>query len=129
MISIPASLPDDETLRRGLASILDTDDTGKRRTGVSLLGRENNEYSSTYPSEIVDCQMEDGRILRLYCKYSNEKAPKGQRKGIVHEALVYQGVLKGSTSTTPRYYGVYNDLQKGNKWLVVEHMIMHSGRS
>jgi len=122
MISIPTSLPDDETLRRGLASILGTDDTGNRQPGFSVLGREYNEYSSTYPSEIVSCRMEDGRMLHLHCKYSKELELKGHRKGIIHEARVYQHILQESTSKTPRYYGIYNDLRQGNTWLVLEHI-------
>jgi len=122
MISEPTSLPDDEALRRGLASILSTGDSGYRQLRFSVLGREYNEYSSTYPSEVVNCLLEDGRMLHLHCKYSKELEHQGHRKGIMHEARVYQDILQESTSTTPGYYGIYNDLGKGNTWLVVEHI-------
>jgi len=122
MISTPTSLPDNETLHRGLASILSSGDSGNRQPGFSVLGREYNEYSSTYPSEVVKCLMEDGSMLHLHCKYSKEQEHKGHRKGIIHEARVYQDILQESASHTPRYYGIYNDLRKGNTWLVLEHI-------
>lgn len=119
--SMPTSLPDNETLHHGLTRVLYVGDTGSS-SDFKVLDREFNEHSSTYPSEIVRCQMEDGRILQLHCKYSIRERVKGHRKGIIHESRVYKHILQNSECETPQYYGTYNDIQNGDTWLVLEHI-------
>ncbi len=120
--SSPTPLPDDETLHCGLASILCTADTGICQSDFHVLRREYNQHSSTYPSETVKCQMQNGRILHLHCKYSNEHRLKRHRNGLLYEARVYKQILQGLSSKTPHYYGIYNDSRIGTTWLVLEHI-------
>ena len=133
MDSRNSSLPDDRTLQRGLCSIMDETVNADVSSNIRLVNREPNESSSTYPSEVVTCHTNDGRQLRLHCKYS--KARKADRhlrvspgsairprKGTGHEARVYQEVLQPSASTTPSYYGTFHDSTTDLTCLVLEHI-------
>jgi hypothetical protein len=104
-------------LASGLASVF-----GRGR--VKLIGREPNAYASYYPSEIVNCQLEDGSELKLLVKYAvapNQK-DRGHRIGLEYEAEVYRQVLEPLKVSAPKLYGTYTDKATGRTWLVLEYL-------
>jgi hypothetical protein len=112
-------LPSLQTLAVGLASVL--------RSQVTILDRQPNTYASTFPSEIVRCQLGNGRRLRFLCKYGADHSTSlsgitGHKGGVPYEAAVYRHVLRTSRATTPTFYGAYRDLETGGTWLILEYL-------
>ena len=117
----PSDFPDLQTLSAGLTTVLGDNGFTDQTT---ILGRRPNIHASTFPSEIVRCQLADGRKLRLFCKYEAGRTHSvyGHRGDISYEALVYRNVLGPSKVTTPRFYGEYADVSTGGKWLVLDYL-------
>ena len=42
------------------------------KPGRTILDRQPNTYTSTFPSEIVRCRSAMGRELRFFCKYGGD---------------------------------------------------------
>jgi hypothetical protein len=120
--NLQAQLPNDNELQRGLSSINIA--TGREHdwSQIRLISREFSESSSSYPSEIVNCQTDEGRHLRLFCKYSITDHTDGHRKGIIHESNVYGEVLQSYDSTTPAYFGIFKAPKAECRCLVLEHV-------
>jgi thiamine kinase-like enzyme len=90
---------------------------------VIILSRESNDYATTFPSEIVTCQLADGSELQLLCKYSagfNHNS-YGHRGGVSYEADIYRHVLQKVQVTTPLFYGAHQDAVTGEIWLILEY--------
>ena len=109
-------LPNLQILSAGLTSVL--------RSQVTILDRQPNVYSSTFPSEIVRCWVDDGSELRLFCKYAAHHSDNacGHRGGVAYEAAVYRHLLQPSPVSTPTLYGAYTDVSTGDTWLVLEYI-------
>jgi hypothetical protein len=120
MSSVATSrLPNLQDLTVGLTSVL--------RSQVAILDRQPNIYTATFPSEIVRCQLGDGRELRLSCKYGTDhgtplSAITRHKGGVPYEAAVYRHVLRTSRATTPTFYGAYSDVNTGHTWLILEYL-------
>lgn len=114
-------LPDLETLAHSFDTIFNENNSPKHR--VTILAREPNPRTSTYPSEVVTCQLADGSELRLLCKYAAGRSHNayGHRGGVTYEAKVYRHVLQPLPVSAPRSYGTYNDAISGEMWLIIEY--------
>src|SRR5207302_700272 len=67
-LKTPASLlPDSQTLTLRLASALGPD--ADKQRSVRILSRTLPPFMSTFPNEIVTCQLPDGRKRRVFIKY------------------------------------------------------------
>jgi hypothetical protein len=79
---------------------------------------------STFPSEIVTCELSDGRLLRFFCKYEAGRSHKGHghRAGVAYEADVYRQILQPLPVSTPRYFGAFNDESIGGHCMVLEYL-------
>ena len=112
-------LPNLRNLVVGLASVL--------KSRVTVLGRQPNTHTSTFPSEIVSCRLGSGRELRLLCKYGADHRTSlsgitGHKGGVPYEAAVYHNVLLTPRTTTPEFYGAYTDGETGDTWLILEYL-------
>jgi hypothetical protein len=120
MSSVACSgLPNLRDLAVGLTSVL--------RSQATILDRQPNTYASTFPSEIVRCQLGNGRELRLLCKYGADHSTSlsgrtGHKGGVPYEAAAYRHVLRTSRATTPKFYGAYEDVESGDTWLILEYL-------
>jgi len=81
-----------------------------------------NVFCSTYASEIIRCQLQSKKDLLIHTKYSSEVEPWGHHRGIEYEGMVYESVLRNIEVTSPKFYGVYKDIEDANDWLLIEHI-------
>jgi aminoglycoside phosphotransferase (APT) family kinase protein len=117
-----ASLTDD-ALAEGLATVLS--DSQRVDGTVRILERAPHENMSSYPSEVVKCELADASQVQLFCKYSaavKNHLEFGHRGGIEREAAVYRHVLSGGSSSVPRFYGTFDDEASGTTCLVIENL-------
>jgi len=117
-----SEFPDAASLTAGLTSVLS--ETISALCPVTVLHREAHVYRSTFPSEVVTCRLNDGRTLRLFCKYSGGLSYEshGHRGGVAYEAEVYRRVLGQSGNSLPRFFGTYADVTRGQTWLIIEYV-------
>lgn len=110
--------PSMQTLEKRLSELLIND----QPTGVAIVDRQKNVYSSTFPSEIVTCRTSDGSLLKLLCKcVSNRPEPIDPRPiKPLYEIDVYRYVLTPLPLTAPRFYGAWSDDSSGAVWLIIE---------
>jgi hypothetical protein len=113
--------PDLQTLTENISSTLSNDCSPNEQ--VSILAREPNSLASTFPSEIVTCQLADGSELRVICKYSVERSYNtyGHQNGLSYEAKVYRHVLQPLQISSPKYYGAHQNSISGETWLILEY--------
>src|ERR1043165_8330290 len=116
MADLAEQLPDLPALTAGLSSVMGG--------AVTVLNRDEHEYESTYPSEVVTCRCPDGIERKVLCKYSAQRDHQsyGHRGGIRYEAQVYRRVLAPVTLSAPRCYGTYDDPASGWTWLILEYI-------
>ena len=86
-----------------------------------VLNRRSNAYTSTSPTEIVTCQLDDGREIQLLCKRPGrvEHRAFGHRGDLAYEASVYREVLAASGFSAPHFYG---ETTGDDHTLVIEFM-------
>ncbi len=121
MSGLRVGLPSARTLEEGLRAVLANGGVGGR---VAVVARSPNVYSSTAPSEIVRCRLDDGRHLKLLCKYSLGPGGNsfGHRGGGLYEATVYQRVLQPLGASVPVLHGVHVDPATRSTWLVLDYV-------
>src|SRR5919112_652571 len=139
MSSMASSLlPNLQTVTVGLTSVLRSH--GSTNGKLTVLDRQPNIYTSTFPSEIVTCQFDDdNRELQLLCKYGADYSTSrdgrtsnvfGHKGGVPYEAAVYRHVLQSSLVSVPissrvsvpTFYGAYKDATTGDTWLILEYL-------
>src|SRR5438105_9776375 len=88
-LKTPASLlPDSQTLTLRLASALGPD--ADKQRSVRILSRTLPPFMSTFPNEIVTCQLPDGRKRRVFIKYqAGQRDRKSTRLNSSHEWISY----------------------------------------
>ena len=122
MPTSPVRFPDSQTLAR----MLETSFGDSRLSGdqLTILARESNPRTSTYPSEVLICRLPDGREIRLLCKYAGgrDHTAYGHRAGVAYEAEVYRSVLQPLPVSAPAFYGLHNDETTGEAWLILEYL-------
>jgi aminoglycoside phosphotransferase (APT) family kinase protein len=91
---------------------------------LEVFDRRQNRYSSTFPSEIVECVLDTGETRSVLCKYSGgiQYKKTSHSRGVEYEADVYRYVLQPGGAPTVAFYGSYEDGETGWTWLVVEHL-------
>src|SRR2546427_811091 len=113
-------LPDPRTLSARLTLALN----GNEAAHVTVLERQRPRYMSTFPNEIVTCQLADGTRRRLFCKYEagQEHDAFGHRGGLAYEAEVYRRILRPLGAFRPAFIGAHADGLQGGTWLMLEHL-------
>jgi len=97
---------------------------------LTIVDRQPAVYVSSFSSEVVTCRLNDGRELRLFCKYGSVwkyayrliHCAHGHRRGVAYEAEVYRSVLQPLQVSTPYFYGAYTDATSGQTWLILEYL-------
>lgn len=132
MTNSSIQLPDLQRLTNYINALIYRDANSADRLIITARGK--NIYTSTYPSEILTCQLADGSELLMLCKYSigYDHNMYGHRGGIPYEAEVYRQVLQQVPVPTPHFYGVYENTQENETLLIIEFFkdtlsIKHAG--
>src|SRR5258706_8936734 len=112
-----SGLPKTDALTKGLTSALQGEDLGRR--SLTLLGREPTPYATTFPCEIVTCQIGRGKPRRLFCKYTAgiDYTGHGHRGGGGHEIATYRHILAQTNKFRPKFYGGYKKFKKDPDWV------------
>jgi len=127
----PGATPDLDTLSTGLGAAVA--ESGVLAGELSVIARQPNIYTSTFPSEIITCRVGNGATIRMLCKYSavagNESY--GIRGGVEYEADVYRHLLQSLDLSCPTLYGIYRESANKRTGLVMEYLadsvrIIHS---
>ena len=108
----------DDRLSRGLRSM---EPRGIARV-IDVLDLEPNPFSSTFPSEIVRCALDDGVERRLFVKryIPGIHDGDGYWGGGPYEARIYDDVLVAHDLGTPAYFGSWSDPRTGDTFLAME---------
>jgi thiamine kinase-like enzyme len=116
------SIPDIHILTTGLNSVFDQFSFGKG--GGQILNRQQNIYSSSFPSEIIRYRLESGQVLPLFIKYDCESSHTGHGywHGVSYEATIYQRVLQSLPISIPQYYGTFANPASNQTSLVLKYM-------
>jgi hypothetical protein len=117
----PRLLPDLATLTKRLtAGLCSAAGNGRR---VRILKRTAPPYMSTFPNEIVTCQLAGGRKRRVFIKYEAGQSHQafGHRGKIAYEAEVYQRVLQTLSEFRPKWLGAHTDPRTGETALFLEY--------
>ncbi|MEO7251006.1 MAG: aminoglycoside phosphotransferase family protein [Arenimonas sp.] len=112
----PREVPTDDALASALI--------GACGTGVQLLSRQQNAYSSTFVSEILDARWPGGTVRRLLAKYEFNRFEDvgGHRGGPAYESRVYSSVLPSVDLTRPAFHGALDRGSEGGTWLFLEFL-------
>ncbi|MEO7251008.1 MAG: phosphotransferase [Arenimonas sp.] len=89
---------------------------------VSILARRPNGWASTFPSDVITCQLTSGEEHELLCKYGSGALVRrayGHRRGPGYEAHVYQRVLQPLSLSSPRFFGAYAPPDSGETWIMI----------
>ncbi|MFM9058061.1 MAG: phosphotransferase [Planctomycetaceae bacterium] len=115
----PGSPPARAALRRGLEQVLARETAA--RGPFRITSRRPSPRSSTYLAEIVRVRFADGTSERLLCKYSSgvDLDPASPHRGLVHEAEVYERVLRDAPLSLPHVWGSFHDPGTGDFALVM----------
>ena len=122
-LKTPASLlPDAETLTARLSSAFNGADSCVEP--VRILDRKLPQMMSTFPNEVVTCQLPDGRKRRVFIKYEagHRHDSFGHRGGVAYEAEVYRRLLQPLSDFRPKCLGAPADPNAGKTWLVLEYV-------
>lgn len=116
------ALPTDAQLLLGLREVFANDATGRHL--VRLIGRRRLVVASTFPAEVVTCQLSNGQEPRLFCKYASgsERPARGPRGGVAYEAALYRDLLSLLDVTVPDYFGSYTAPESNDCWLILEFL-------
>lgn len=90
---------------------------------ITILNREPNSLASTFPSEIITCQLSGGRQLKILCKYAVGRINNthGHQNGLSYEADVYRYLLQSLPISSPALLGVYLNQVHDELWLILEY--------
>lgn len=115
-----SSLPDIITLQNELRAEFRA--SGAASDTFAIVGREPNEYGSTYPSEILSLSFDGQPPIRLLCKYEagRRESEDGHRRGIGYELAVYRTLLGPLGVTVPRLYAGYADEVDYQSWMAIQ---------
>src|SRR5437867_1136369 len=105
----PSLLPDLKTLTVRLTAALNGDNsTGEP---VRVLERKFPRMMSTFPNEVVRCQLADGSQREVFLKYEAGHSHNsfGHRGGVAYEAEVYRRVLQPIPDFRPQCLGAHTD--------------------
>jgi hypothetical protein len=114
-------LPDLPTLTNWLTAGLDA--AASEGRPVRILKRTLPHFMSTFPNEIITCQLHDGRRRRVFIKYGAGRSHDcfGHRGDIPYEAEVYRRVLRGLPDFRPKCLGAHTNPETGDTTLFLEY--------
>ncbi len=117
-----SKFPDLESLTCGLSQVLNA--KGIAVGNATVLDRQPNLYTSTYPSEIVTCRMPDESTVQVFCKYESggENKSNPNRGDLGYESEVYRYVLLPLRVSSPVFYGLHKDKMTGTRWMILEYL-------
>ena len=115
-------LPETDTLKSYLSDLIIRDNLSEKL--IEIISRKTSDYTSTFPIEIVTCQLNDGQIIKLFCKYLGGMGPNnfGHKGGVEYESKVYNKVLKDVSLPKPKYYGTCYFPNNDETLLVLEYL-------
>jgi len=122
-LKTPVSLlPDQQTLTLQLSAALCGD--GHERQPVTVLKRSLPPFMSTFPNEIITCQLPNGRRRRVFAKYQAGRSHEsyGHRGDIPYETEVYRRVLQPLPEFRPKCLGAHADPRTGEVSLFLEYL-------
>jgi len=122
-LKTPVSLlPDQQTLTLRLSAALRSKGHGQQP--VRVLRRSLPPFMSTFPNEIVTCQLANGRKRRVFAKYQAGQSHEsyGHRGDIPYETEVYRRILQPLPEFRPRCLGAYTDALTGEVSLFLEYL-------
>src|SRR2546426_6924051 len=122
-LKTPSSLlPDVETLSACLTSAFNGDDSCGH--AVRILDRKLPQMMSTFPNEVVTCQLADGSKGRVFIKYEADRSHDsfGHRGGVAYEAEVYRRLLQPLPDFYPKCLGAPTDPNTGKTWLILQYV-------
>ena len=122
-LKTPVSLlPDQQTLTLRLSAALRSKGHGQQP--VRVLRRSLPPFMSTFPNEIVTCQLANGRKQRVFAKYQAGQSHEsyGHRGDIPYETEVYRRILQPLPEFRPRCLGAYTDALTGEVSLFLEYL-------
>lgn len=90
---------------------------------IQLFSRQHSIYSSTFPSEIIKCKI-DNRNYSFLFKYLDgiDNTFFGHRGAVTYEAQVYKEILRSIPLTTPAFYGLCKQGNTDNVLMVIEYL-------
>lgn len=117
-----ATISEHDTLATALGSAIA--ENGMPANQLTVVSRQPNVYTSTFPSEIITCLLGNNKALKLLCKYSAEAGNEayGARRGVEYEADVYRELLRGLEVTCADFYGIYQDASNRRNGLLLEYL-------
>ena len=121
VLKTPVSLlPDHQTLTLRLSAALGTNG----QEPVRVLNRSLPPFMSTFPNEIVTCELANGRRRRVFVKYQAGQSHDsyGHRGDIPYETEVYRRILQPLPEFRPRCLGAYTDPRTGEVSLFLEYL-------
>lgn len=92
---------------------------------IKIIDRQVNIHMSTFNSEIVTCQFPGEKIVKLFCKHSDNKnviVSYGHRRQVGYEGDVYRLLLQKTKMTSALFYGTYTDPVNESSWLFLEYI-------
>lgn len=94
------------------------------RASVRILRRDSNAYSTTFPTEVVTCELNRSSGVRLFCKHFHFDAGHTHRENSssVYEIDIYRHLLRYSESSLPGFHGAWIDETTGEALLVLEFL-------
>jgi|ERR1051326_121064 hypothetical protein len=112
--------PDRTALAAGLTAVFSGN--GNDHGRLERMRRLANAYASTFPSEIVRCDFQDGTKLRVLCKHQTGSHYDGHGHwgGLEYEAMIYREILQGSSFSAPKFYGAL--AENNHSLLVIEYL-------
>ena len=115
-------LPDLATLTLRLAAALYRNGTQARP--VRVLRRDLPPFMSTFPNEIVTCQLPNGRKRRVFVKYQAGQSHDsyGHRGDLSYETEVYRRLLQPLPEFKPKCLGAHTDPNTGAISLFLEYV-------
>ncbi len=90
---------------------------------LRIVSRRANEYSSTFPSDVIECELGDGSTQRVHAKFQNGRHHRdhGHRRDLSYEAWVYEAIVEAVGLTAPKWLGTHVEAEN-DVWLFIEHL-------
>lgn len=99
-----STLPGTELLEHHLSKLFSKNGA---RENVKVISRSAFKGSSTFPTEIINCKLTDGKVLTLFGKYLAGLGPNnhGHRGGVEYEIKIYDEVLRNLSLPKASFWG------------------------
>lgn len=99
-----STLPNTELLADHLSKLFCANGAEKK---VQIISRSAFKGSSTFPAEIINCKLPDGKVLALFGKYLAGLGPNnhGHRGGVEYEIKIYDEVLRELPLPKANFWG------------------------